>query len=233
MGGLVRASARAAWIPSIVLVLLEFGIALAAATWLFQRIQGAGANLDAPWTDLLGGVGVGVAFIAFAFVLPALVALVRRVLPMGTADSSIPLTAPGMMPWYHNLLSSFIVHTLCGWFLRCVGLYALWCRMMGMRVGAGTVINSTNVYDHELVELGRGVLIGGDAWLLGHVAERGLLVRKRIIIEDDASIGLQAVIMPGARIGRNCQVGAMSLVPKDAVLEADSIYAGVPVRRIA
>ena len=49
-------------------------------------------------------------------------------------------------------------------------------------------------------------------------------------IDDDADIGIGAVIMPGVRIGRGAQVGAGAVVTKD--VPAYAVVAGVPARLV-
>ena len=56
------------------------------------------------------------------------------------------------------------------------------------------------------------------------------IIRGDIIIENDAYIGANSVIMPGVRIREGAVVGANSFVKSD--LEAWTIYAGTPCRKI-
>jgi acetyltransferase-like isoleucine patch superfamily enzyme len=49
-----------------------------------------------------------------------------------------------------------------------------------------------------------------------------------VIIEDDADIGVGAVILPGVRVGRGAQVGAGAVVTED--VPAYAIVAGVPAK---
>lgn len=51
-----------------------------------------------------------------------------------------------------------------------------------------------------------------------------------IIIEDYVWIGANVFINPGVKIGKNCVVGANSVITKD--LEENGIYGGVPARLI-
>ncbi len=56
------------------------------------------------------------------------------------------------------------------------------------------------------------------------------IIRGDIIVEDDAYIGANSVIMPGVRIGQGAVVGANSFVKMD--LEPWTIYVGSPCRKI-
>ena len=49
-----------------------------------------------------------------------------------------------------------------------------------------------------------------------------------VVIEDDADVGVGAVLLPGARIGRGAQVGAGAVVA--GTVDAYTVVAGVPAR---
>jgi len=49
-----------------------------------------------------------------------------------------------------------------------------------------------------------------------------------VTIEDDADIGIGAIILPGVRIGRGAQIGAGAVVAED--VPAYAVAAGVPAR---
>jgi len=53
---------------------------------------------------------------------------------------------------------------------------------------------------------------------------------RPVAIEDGSNIGMGAIIRPGVRIGRGCQVGAGAVVTKDT--PPYSIVAGVPARLV-
>jgi hypothetical protein len=225
------AAAHLVWIPSATLVVLLFALAVAPA---YALAAGAVGQLPADAPALVHGLALGVAVAAgyalFCGAFAALVALSRRLLPMRGHEGAIPVTSPRMFAWYHTLLSTHAVNTLAGPLLRALGLYRWFGVAMGMKVGRGSLLNTTRIYDHDLIEVGDGVVVGGDAFLTGHVVEHGFLVRRRVSIGDHAVVGIGAVILPGARIGAGCHVGALSLVPKDANLQAGVSYGGVPVR---
>jgi len=51
-----------------------------------------------------------------------------------------------------------------------------------------------------------------------------------VIIEDDADIGIGAIIMPGVTIGKGAQIGAGAVVTTD--MKAYSVSVGVPAKTI-
>ncbi|MBW2465285.1 MAG: acyltransferase [Deltaproteobacteria bacterium] len=52
----------------------------------------------------------------------------------------------------------------------------------------------------------------------------------KVVIEDDADIGMSAVILPGVRIGKGAQIGAGAVVTRD--VPAYAVAAGSPARVI-
>ena len=51
-------------------------------------------------------------------------------------------------------------------------------------------------------------------------------------VGDGALIGIQAVVLNGARIGRNCIVGAGALVTSGMVFEDGSLIIGAPAKAV-
>jgi acetyltransferase-like isoleucine patch superfamily enzyme len=58
--------------------------------------------------------------------------------------------------------------------------------------------------------------------------EEQALIVKPIIIEDGAAVGLNCVVLPGAHIGKNGWLGALSLLKSE--VPADTIAGGIPAR---
>ncbi len=114
----------------------------------------------------------------------------------------------------------------------------------------GVVYDKNNMFQGKpnfgtepyLIQIGKHVIISCEVILIthegGHAVLKGLNREKykdtfgygRIIIKDNVYIGARTTILRGVTIGENTIIGAHSLVNKS--LEPNSVYAGVPARKI-
>ena len=92
--------------------------------------------------------------------------------------------------------------------------------MMGMKIGKGVHINTTNISDAGLIELGDHVTIGGSATLFAHYAMKGYLVVSNLKIEEGVTIGLKATIMGDVEIGKYATIAPHEVIlPKSKIPE--------------
>lgn len=91
---------------------------------------------------------------------------------------------------------------------------------MGNRVNVqdGAVIHAT--YQKSPTTIGNDVSIAHNAIVHG------------CTIEDQVLIGMGAIVMDDAHIGSNCIIAAGSIVLQNTIVEANSIYAGIPAKKI-
>ena len=83
-----------------------------------------------------------------------------------------------------------------------------------------------------MLEFGDGVVIGESVHLSGHTVERGVVKTGYVRLGRGVTVGLGSIVGIGSVAGDGCQIGALSVVPKNSVLDAGGIYVGVPVRRL-
>jgi acetyltransferase-like isoleucine patch superfamily enzyme len=107
--------------------------------------------------------------------------------------------------------------------------------MPGVRTGAHCSIGSNTHVGRNTV-LGESVRVGDKVHITDHmvigdrvfiaplavmandrhpVVNNPHFLRESPVIESDVSIGVGAVILPGVRLGRGCQIGAGAVVTKD------------------
>ena len=105
------------------------------------------------------------------------------------------------------------------------------CRLLG-------ISRSTFGSEPYLVKIGNHVTITGGVRFITH--DGGVWVFRDefpelellapIVVGNNVFIGLMSVLLPGSVVGNNVVVGAGSVIR--GVLDSDSVYAGVPARRI-
>lgn len=86
-------------------------------------------------------------------------------------------------------------------------------------IGTGSNVQENSVLHTDVgfpLTVGRDVTIGHQAMLHG------------CTVGDGSLIGIQAVVMNGARIGRECLIGAGALVPEGKVIPDRSLVLGSP-----
>ena len=92
-----------------------------------------------------------------------------------------------------------------------------------IRIGA-----RSNVQDGSIMHTDMGYpLVVGDDVTIGHQ-----VMLHGCIVGDGALIGMQAVVLNGARIGRNCLVAAGAVVPEGKVFEDGWLIIGAPAKAV-
>lgn len=87
-----------------------------------------------------------------------------------------------------------------------------------VNVQDGVVIHCT--YQKTKTLIGNHVSIGHNAIVHG------------CMVEDDVLIGMGAIVMDNARIGKNSIIAAGAVVLENTQVEPGSIYAGVPAKKV-
>ena len=144
---------------------------------------------------------------------------------MRLADLDWPL-----LDWVRYMVAIHVVRLFAGTLFRGTPIWSAYLRLNGARVGRRVYVNSLAVSDHNLLDFGDDVVIGGDVHLSGHTVERGFVKTAPVRLGNHATIGLGSLISIGVTIGAGVQIGALSLVPKHVTLDGPGTYAGVPAR---
>lgn len=197
--------------------------------WLSATLM---PSLGVVWGSLLFCIGLGLAFVLFGNTLLLLIVSVRtffRIRSRERRGQLFSMAALGSV-LYNLLLQLATLFYLP--LLRSSILIVWFYRGMGCRIGPGTVIATTRLWDCDLIEIGRDCMIGGNASIAAHVirGNRGRL--RRVRIGSRVTIGANSAVMPGVLIEDDVVVGANSLVPQGMRLRAGGVYLGVPVKRV-
>jgi acetyltransferase-like isoleucine patch superfamily enzyme len=237
MGRLFKGVAASIWVYSY--LTLGAMMALAMIPGYFVAMWGWGVSplADRPFWGPIADAFVGIYFsilgfflfgITLMFVLPAMKFIFRWKPHVG----EVPVRSFRIWSWYNYNGMLFLFNTVFGRFARLTSVYPMYLRLMGAKIGRDAVVNTQHIYDLDIITIGDKTIIGANASILGHVGEKGKLVRQPVRIGSHCTVGQYANIFPGVTMGDNCHVGAMSLVPKGMTLDANAVYGGVPVKKV-
>ena len=135
-----------------------------------------------------------------------------------------------------NLVRGAVLHhfvrIFAGTLYRGSPFWTFYLRLAGASIGRRVYVNTLALGDCPLLEIGEGSVIGSDVHLAGHWVERGIMRTGRVRLGRGVTIGNGSVIGFNVTIEDGVQVGALTVVPKGAVLETGGVYVGAPAHRI-
>ena len=169
--------------------------------------------------------------LALLFVSPLTLRLVGWRTPahaeMRIADLDWPL-----LNFVRYAAANHVARLLAGTFFRGSPLWTAHLRLAGAHLGRRVYINSLELNDYNLLEFEDDVVIGAGVHLSGHTVEAGIVKTGGVHLARNTTVGVSSIVEIGVTTGPNCEIGALSFVPKNTKLEADAIYVGIPARRI-
>ncbi len=215
-----------------VIGIIYFGLALIPAIMLVLHTWSRCAQLDALVRYAFLGFSLAAGYFLFGFTLILLAGLSRMVLGLQLKEGSYPIFSAAGIKWaFASSLYLLINFTFID-FILLTPFASILQRMLGAKLGKNVQINSKNVFDATLLEIGDNTVIGGGAVIIGHVVERGRLKLKKVKIGTNVTVGSHATIMPGCEIGDNAIIGASAVLLKNTRVEPRSVYYGVPAKSI-
>ena len=147
------------------------------------------------------------AFYVFLIASAIFVGFIERLLTLGIKPGAYPIGSPVFFRWLvYSGLHLWLVNLVLP-FLRGNNWIKIYLKIAGAKIGTQSFINTSEIYDPYLLEIGREVLVGGEAFLNCHLYENGFLNLGKIIIGDYSTIGAEAYLTPGTVIGRKSAVG--------------------------
>jgi len=206
--------------PLIVIYILCIGLSLFPGIYLYLQFATIIESMPIIYKALsygfLVGAGVILFIIALIFVVPLFNLPIRPLVrPYRGAWFSLE-----SIPWYyHNALTYLVRYTILD-FLTPSPLNILFFRMMGMKIGKGVIINSSNISDPCLIVLEDYVTIGGSVYMMAHYGMKGYLIIDKLHLKKGAMVGLGAKLLGGVTIEEKATV-----LPNSAVLPKTTVHA--------
>jgi hypothetical protein len=200
------------------LVFLAMGISATPAVYLFMFA----IDSTADWLKFFHYLSIGCAIVfgyffyglSLIFVIP----LFNFLMPFRLKPFRGNYFSLSSIPWYFHNAFIYVVRYTFLEFITPTPLNILFYRMMGMKIGKHAYINTTNISDAALIEIGDKVTIGGSATIFAHYASKGYLVVEPVKIKAGATIGIKATVMGDVEIGEGAMVSPHEVVmPKSRI----------------
>ena len=204
--------------PVVFLCLCALGLSLAPALAFFYFIQNQIGDIHPVLHYIILGLAFATSYMIYGVSLLFVVPLLNFIFPFKVKPFRGIWYSVESIPWYvHNAFTYLVRYTFLE-FITPSPLNILYFKMMGMKIGKGVVINTSNISDPCLIELGDYVTIGGSATLFAHYGQKGFLVISPIKIKKGATIGLKSSIMGGVEVGENSVIRPHNcLLPKTII----------------
>ena len=178
------------------------------------------------------GITLSLCFFIFGISLLFVVGIIFRMLPIKPKPGIYPIASLQTIKW-----------GLCGAFLKLVNvaflnmitpsfLNVIYFRMVGAKVGKNVQINSISVNDPWLLEIGNNSVIGGGASINCHTVEGGRLILEKVKIGKNCTIGAQSLVWPGCDIGDGSILSTKSVLKKRSKVGKKQIWKGNPAQNI-
>ena len=206
--------------------ILVLGVSIFPGTWLLYQIWGHTAAV---------GINLRLLYFCFGFVfgyflsgamLMMVVSFIRTIFQLRLKEGTFRGDSLEIFKWIFVNAFFLAVKVAFMDFILMTPYCALFYKFMGAKIGRNVTINSKNVMDLSLLEIGDNVVIGGNATVIGHSFEKEGLRLKKVKIGKNVIIGLNAVIFPGVEIGENAVIAAGAIVPKDTQVPANATFFG-------
>jgi acetyltransferase-like isoleucine patch superfamily enzyme len=231
------AGARFAWtlVSAFLVESLILGLAALPAALFWQ--WHLGWELGPQWIRIVVlAMSLVPAYGVFCLALMALSASAMRLLgwrPQPNAHMRISDLDWALADWARYGIANHVVRIFAGALLRSTPIWVWYMRMNGAHIGRRVWVNSLDVTEHCLLELGDDVVIGAGVHLSGHTVERGVVITAPVRLGPGTTVGVSTHVEIDVETGPNCQIGSLSMVPKGSRLEGHATWVGCPVHRLS
>ncbi|GMU56940.1 MAG: hypothetical protein AMXMBFR33_60860 [Candidatus Xenobia bacterium] len=210
---------------------LVLGVSLYPAVCLTAWLYELSVGMSEAMRLLAVSVGLGVGYFVYGFTLMLVTSFLNTVLGLRLKPGKHKYFSPESLRWVLASGLHLVVKVTFVDFVMLSPFLNVYCRMMGAKIGEGVMINSKYVHDLSLLEIGDEAVIGGEAAISCHAAERGYLVLSPVKIGKKALIGQRSILMPGVTVGDGAVVAAQAVVLKDVTIPAGETWVGIPAHR--
>lgn len=201
------------------LVLIAMGISATPGVYLFMFAHDSLTDWPQFFYFLSIGFSIVSGFFFYGLSMIFVIPLFNFLMPFRVKPFRGSYFSLSTIPWYYHNAFIYVVRYTFLEFFTPTPLNILFYKMMGMKIGKHAHINTTNISDAALIEIGDRVTIGGSATIFAHYASKGYLVVEPVIIKAGVTIGIKATVMGDVEIGEGVIVGPHEVImPKSRIL---------------
>ena len=200
------------------LVLMAMGISTTPGVYLFMYVHDSFSEWPHVFYYLALACSIVFGFFLYGLSMIFVIPLFNFLMPFRVKPFRGSYYSLSTVPWYfHNAFIYVVRYTFLEFFTP-TPLNILFYKMMGMKIGKHAHINTTNISDAALIEIGDKVTIGGSATIFAHYASKGYLVVAPVIIKAGATVGIKATVMGDVEIGEGAMIAPHEVVmPKSRI----------------
>ena len=107
---------------------------------------------------------------------------------------------------------------------------SLFFRSLGVKVGKMAYLDTTDITEFDLVQIGNYAEINLNAGPQTHLFEDRIMKVGSVKLGDFTTVGARSVLLFGTEIGKNCKISALSLVMKGEKIQANTMWEGIPIK---
>lgn len=221
-----------ALVPIYILGAVCIGIGILPGMYLCTWINRVATSYN--WPEfvhlLVLSIAIGIGYFLYGFTLIFLLPALNWILHVTPKPWRGIYYSLNAIPWYiHNGLTYLMRFTFLRFVTPSPWNTLFYCGM-GMKIGHGTLVNTTNISDPGLIELGKKVTIGGSVTIVAHYGMGGFLIIAPVKIGHGSVIGMRAIIMGDVEIGENVKILPNSVVMPKSRIPSGETWGGVPAR---
>jgi hypothetical protein len=209
-------------LPIALAYIICLGVSLTPGIMLFQWVSEQTAQTPFIMKAFCYGFTFAIGAVSFALTLIFVVPVLNLpCLPFVKAYRGAWFSLESMPWYYHNALTYLVRYTVLD-LLTPSPLNILFFKMMGMKIGKGVLLNTSNISDPCLIVIEDYVTVGGSAFMMAHYGMKGFLIIDKLHIKRGAMIGLSAKLLGGVIVGEKAVVAPnCAVLPKTFIKDGE------------
>ncbi|MFZ1572358.1 MAG: Pls/PosA family non-ribosomal peptide synthetase, partial [Candidatus Kapaibacterium sp.] len=143
----------------------------------------------------------------------------------------MPMWSKGV--WFSEAITSIYESLAVPFFLeftRGTPWLPFFMRLFGSKIGKKVYMDTTDITEFDMVELGDCVSLNEASGPQTHLFEDRVMKIGKIKIGSYSSVGTASIILYDTEIGENVNIGSLSLLMKGETLEKNTNWSGCPVK---